>query len=96
MLGAIRMARAPEPNKRTLKASIAAELCSAIRQAPGLKRVKVADGVDDNWSFLAEEGGGARWCRGPRLLPRRRTPARYSGGGIWRGHDQDPAQYEEL
>lgn len=55
MLGAIRMARAPEPNKRTLKASLAAELCAALRRAPGLKVVKLADGVDDNWSFLAGE-----------------------------------------
>lgn len=55
MLGAIRMARAPEPNKRTLKASLAAELCAALRQAPGLQVVKIADGVDDNWSFLVDE-----------------------------------------
>jgi hypothetical protein len=55
MLGAIRMARAPEPNKRTLKASLAAELCAALRQAPELKVVKLADGVDDNWSFLTGE-----------------------------------------
>jgi hypothetical protein len=52
---AIRIARAPAPNKRTLKASLAAELCAALRQAPALKLVKIADGVDDNWSFLAEE-----------------------------------------
>ena len=55
MLGAIRMARAPEPHKRTLKASLAAELCAALRRNPALKIVKVADGVDDNWSFLTDE-----------------------------------------
>lgn len=55
MLGAVRMARAPEPNKRTLKASLAAELCAALQRAPGLKIVKLADGVDDNWSFLTNE-----------------------------------------
>jgi hypothetical protein len=55
MLGAIRMARAPEPNKRTLKASLAAELCAALKKQPALKVVKIADGVDDNWTFLTEE-----------------------------------------
>lgn len=55
LLGAIRMARAPEPNKRTLKASLAAELCAALRKQPGLRVVKIADGVDDNWSFLHDE-----------------------------------------
>jgi hypothetical protein len=55
MLGAVRMARTPEPNKRTLKASLAAELCAALRRAPELKVVKLADGVDDNWSFLTGE-----------------------------------------
>jgi hypothetical protein len=37
------------------QASLAAELCAALRRAPGLKVVKLADGVDDNWSFLAGE-----------------------------------------
>ena len=46
MLGAIRMARTPEPKKRTLKASLAAELFAVLRQRPDLKIVKVADGVD--------------------------------------------------
>lgn len=55
MLGAVRMARAPEPNKRTLKASLAAELCAVLRQVPGLRVVKIADGADDNWSFLTDE-----------------------------------------
>lgn len=55
MLGVVRMARAPEPNKRTLKATLAADLCAALRRAPELKVVKIADGVDDNWSFLTDE-----------------------------------------
>jgi hypothetical protein len=54
-LGAIRMARTPEPNKRTLKASLAAELCAVLRQNPALNIVKIADGANDNWSFLADE-----------------------------------------
>jgi hypothetical protein len=55
LLGAIRMARAPEPGKRTLKASLAAELCAVLRQRPDLKLVKVADGGTDNWTFLSDE-----------------------------------------
>ena len=55
LLGAIRMARTPEPKKRTLKASLAAELFAVLRQRPDLKIVKVADGVDDNWTFLSDE-----------------------------------------
>lgn len=54
-LGAIRMARTPEPNKRTLKASLAAELCAVLRRRPDLKVVKLADGADDNWRFLTAE-----------------------------------------
>lgn len=55
MLGAIRMARAPEPNKRTLKDTLAADLIAVLKNAPQLKVAKIADGVDDNWSFLSEE-----------------------------------------
>jgi len=55
MLGAVRMARAPQPNKRTLKDTLAADLCAVLRHAADLKVVKIADGVDDNWSFLADE-----------------------------------------
>jgi hypothetical protein len=53
LLGAVRMARAPEPNKRTLKASLAAELAAALAKQPQLRIVKLADGVDDNWTFLS-------------------------------------------
>jgi hypothetical protein len=55
MLGTVRMARAPEPNKRTLKGTLAADLCAVLSKAPELKVVKLADGVDDNWSFLSGE-----------------------------------------
>jgi hypothetical protein len=55
LLGAVRMARAPEPNKRTLKASLAAELAAALAKQPQLRIVKLADGVDDNWTFLSDE-----------------------------------------
>lgn len=55
MIGAIRMARTPERNKRTLKASLAAEVLAVLRQQPSLPIVKVADGADDNWTFLTGE-----------------------------------------
>lgn len=55
LLGAIRMARTPEPKKRTLKASLEAELLAVLRRKPGLKVVKIADGVDDNWTFLSKQ-----------------------------------------
>jgi len=49
------MARAPQANKRTLKASLAAEVCAVLAKQPGLRIVKIADGVDDNCSFLSDE-----------------------------------------
>lgn len=55
MLGAIRLARAPESKKVTLKASLAAELMAVLRQRPDLPIVKVADGIDDNWKYLSAE-----------------------------------------
>ena len=53
LLGAVRMARAPKANKRTLKTTLAAELCAVMRKQPALQVVKLADGVDDNWTFLS-------------------------------------------
>jgi len=53
LLGAIRMARAPEPKKRTLKKTLAAEVSAILRGHPDLKLVKIADGAADNWDFLA-------------------------------------------
>lgn len=55
LLGAIRMARTPEPKKLTVKASLVAELATVLRQRPDLTIVKVADGVADNWNFLSDE-----------------------------------------
>lgn len=54
-LGAIRLARAPEFKKVTLKASLAAELMAVLRLRPELRIVKVADGIDDNWHYLSAE-----------------------------------------
>jgi hypothetical protein len=53
LLGAIRMARAPESKKSTLKQMLAAELTAVLEARPTLKLVKVADGAVDNWEFLS-------------------------------------------
>jgi hypothetical protein len=53
LLGAVRMAQAPEPKKATLKEMLAAEVASILAARPELKMVKVADGAADNWDFLA-------------------------------------------
>jgi len=55
LLGAIRMARAPEPKKKTLKEMLAAEVAAILRREPALKLVKVADGAADNWAFLSSD-----------------------------------------
>lgn len=54
-ISVIRMARAPELRKATLKRTLAADLASVLRQRPDLKVMKIADGVDDNWRFLTNE-----------------------------------------
>jgi len=53
LLGAIRLARAPEYKKKTLKESVAAEVGAILRARPELRLLKLADGVVDNWTFLA-------------------------------------------
>lgn len=52
LLGAIRLARAPESKKATLKAMLVAEVAALLAQQPSLKVVKLADGAADNWEFL--------------------------------------------
>jgi hypothetical protein len=53
LLGAIRLARAPESKKLTLKEMLAAEVATILRERPDLVLVKLADGVADNWEFLS-------------------------------------------
>ncbi len=53
LLGAIRMARAPETKKATLKAMLTAEISAVLKRKPELKLVKVADGARDNWDYLS-------------------------------------------
>jgi len=50
-----RMARMPESKKVTLKQMLVAEVHAALTQRPDLVLVKVADGAEDNWTFLAGE-----------------------------------------
>jgi hypothetical protein len=53
LLGAIRVARAPEPKKVTLKQMLVDEIAAILLARPELKMVKVADGAADNWEFLS-------------------------------------------
>jgi hypothetical protein len=53
LLGAIRVARAPEPKKVTLKQMLVDEVAAILLARPELKMVKVADGAADNWEFLS-------------------------------------------
>jgi len=55
LLQAVRLGRSPEKGKKTLKASLVAELASVTAQAAGLTVVKIADGARDNWRFLSEQ-----------------------------------------
>jgi hypothetical protein len=52
MISAIRMARMPEANKLELKAMLIDELGAILAARPELPVVKVADGAEDNWTFL--------------------------------------------
>lgn len=53
LLGAIRLARAPEPKKATLKQMLTAEVRAVLKARPDLKIVKIADGANDNWQYLS-------------------------------------------
>ena len=55
LLGAIRMARAPETKKATLKPMLTAETSAILARRPDLKLVKVADGAADNWAYLSSD-----------------------------------------
>ncbi len=75
LLGAIRMARAAETKKATLKTMLTAETHAILARRPDLKLVKVADAVLDR-----ERGPGIRAsCTGSRALVRAQ-PARQRHG----------------
>jgi len=52
MISAIRMARMPEANKLELKSMLIDELGTVLAAYPDLPVVKLADGAQDNWTFL--------------------------------------------
>jgi hypothetical protein len=53
MISAVRMARMPEPHKATLKRTLLLDATAALAQRPDLVVVKLADGANDNWTFLS-------------------------------------------
>ncbi len=55
LLSAIRIARAPETKKETLKEMLAAEVAAIMAKRPSLAVVKVADAAADNWDFLESD-----------------------------------------
>jgi hypothetical protein len=87
LLGAIRMARAPEPKKKTLKEMLAAEIAAILRREPALKLVKVADGATDNWQFLSSD----KLPDGEEVVDffRERAPARGDRRRLRRWHARD-------
>lgn len=59
-MNTLRLGRMPEKGKATLKEQILAELKSTLARNPDLRVITLADGVRDNWAFLAELPGGRR------------------------------------
>jgi hypothetical protein len=55
MLAAVRMARMPESKKATLKRTLLADVTAVLTARPDLVLVKLADGAEDNWTFLSEQ-----------------------------------------
>ena len=51
-LSTVRLARMPEKHKATLKDALSQELAAVLGQRPDLTLVKLADGAQDNWSYL--------------------------------------------
>jgi hypothetical protein len=53
MIAAVRMARMPESHKSTLKRTLLLDVTAVLAERPDLTLVKVADGANDNWTFLS-------------------------------------------
>jgi hypothetical protein len=53
MIAAVRTARMPEPNKATLKRTLLLDVTAVLAERPDLRIVKLADGANDNWTFLS-------------------------------------------
>lgn len=54
-LRTVRMGCMPETKKKTLKSMLSSELGSVFVQRPDLTLVAIADGANDNWSYLQDE-----------------------------------------
>lgn len=55
VLRTVRIGRMPEAKKATLKMMLKEELGRALAERPELKLVALADGANDNWSYLQDE-----------------------------------------
>jgi hypothetical protein len=53
LVSAVRMGRMPEPRKATLKRSLLADTTAALASRPDWRIVKLADGANDNWTYLS-------------------------------------------
>jgi hypothetical protein len=53
MIAAVRMGRMPESHKTKLKGTLLADVTAALAERPELRLVKLADGANDNWTFLS-------------------------------------------
>ncbi len=53
MLSAVRMARMPESHKATLKRTLLLDVTAVLAERPDLRIVKLADGANDNWTYLS-------------------------------------------
>ena len=81
LLGAIRMARAPETQKATLKQMLTAETSAILARRPDLKLVKVADGAARFSTFH-------EWC-GETIVSTKR-PAAVARAHEWTHGDETP------
>ena len=55
LLAAVRMSRAPEYKKESLKKQLAAEVSEILKKQPTLRLMKLADAWADNWTFLTKQ-----------------------------------------
>jgi hypothetical protein len=53
MISAVRIARMPEFHKATLKRTLHLDATAVLAEHPELRIVKLADGANDNWTFLS-------------------------------------------
>jgi hypothetical protein len=55
MISAIRFGRMPEHKKERLKQLLTAQVRHIVEREPHLKLIKLADGAEDNWSYLSSD-----------------------------------------